>query len=783
MGLVAFHVNGGVPRDTRQSESALGVAAAISAEGDAEYSRPGHGEDRQRRATAVAEPESGLFARRNHLKFIRKALLPAFVAAGFLGFLGAIGQTSVPVVSAASGDICAIADGQDATKSPKLFIEEGEKVYYQAWVDNGYEDELTIDVDLNDFDGGDSDITSLNGTSIPQTDFLNDVELTNAGNVCGPTDAELKAATIKANYDLLVPYLLAAMDRGESCSAIPPSFTPIACNTNAFPGHNQTNDLNPGSPLHSWQDNDIDCGLVAVLGGGCNVSNVAVLAAAQSLATSIANGASCATAAAAAEATLIANWQGGYLATAEYIGGQLEDYLVNRTTPCGAGGAPFGGNAVFTAVPGTVTPTSREGKIVVDVTCDDPGVFDLSFAVNGGGAKSIEVVCGSDAETAEIFAVPTSIEINPSIANVAHSLVWISIKGDNGEVAFPGTEVQWTTDRCAIESTTVDTEDEFEAAETLFRGINPLSPATAKAVEESVYATTGPDGASRQQEEVNSFKVVGSAAGGLVERTISAVVLHCDPIHAPSVTPGPAVVTAYIERGDNDIDDNDLDGDISDNDDLVIKTTVTVVGPPAANGVTVTAAPASLACGEKATITVDVKDAAGQPVSDHTFVEAVTNAGGVLAGTGAVAGQAGLVTPVSSTVAETFGGKVTFYLLTSTANVGKYEVVVTTGGGGGVTGQLANGGVSTNLLGGLFTTAPISVQVTVECTVPAAPVVVAPAAPTNTAPATGQGIRPPSTGDAGLVSTDSNTWVAGAAFAVVAALVVAGFSVKLVREE
>jgi hypothetical protein len=340
----------------------------------------------------------------------------------------------------------------------------------------------------------------------------------------------------------------------------------------------------------------------------------------------------------------------------------------------------------------------------------------------------------------------------------------------------------WSTDRCAIEANAVLNETDFEAAEGLFRSLNPLAPSTAAAIEGSTYATTAPDGASRQQEEVNTFKVTSSPASGAVERTVSAVILHCDPLHAPNVAPGPAVITAFVERGDNDIDDNDIDDDISDNDDLVLKTTVTVVGPPAANGVTVTAAPASLACGEKATVTVDVKDAAGQPVSDHTWVEAVTNAGGVLAGTGAVAGGVGLVTPVSSTVAETFGGKATLYLLTSTAHVGKYEVVITTGGGGGVTGQLVNGQVvqSTNQLGGLFTTAPISVQVTVECTVPS--VVVAAAPPSTSGPTTGQGIRPPSTGDAGLVSTDSS-WVAGAAFAVVAALVIAGFSVKLVRED
>ncbi|MGE3984859.1 MAG: hypothetical protein AB7G38_11855, partial [Dehalococcoidia bacterium] len=379
----------------------------------------------------------------------------------------------------------------------------------------------------------------------------------------------------------------------------------------------------------------------------------------------------------------------------------------------------------------------------------------------------------------------TSVEINPSIANVAHSLVWVSIKGDNGEVAFPGTEVMWTTDRCAIEASTVQNEDSFEAAEALFRGINALNPASAQAVEASTYATTGPDGGSRQQEETNTFTVTSSAASGAVERVISAVILHCDPIHAPSVTPGPAVVTAFIERGDNDIDDNDVDNDISDNDDLVVKTTVTVVGPPAANGVTVTAAPSTLACGEKATISVDVKDSIGQPVSDHTFVEAVTNAGGVLAGTGAVAGQAGLVSPVSSTVVETFGGKATFYLLTSTAHVGKYEVVVTTGGGGGVTGQLANGGVSTNLLGGLFTTAPISVQVTVECTVPqvAPPVDQGGNPPSGQGPNTGQGIRPPSTGDAGLASTSSNSWIFGAVAATVGSLVVAGFALKPVRKD
>ena len=81
--------------------------------------------------------------------------------------------------------------------------------------------------------------------------------------------------------------------------------------------------------------------------------------------------------------------------------------------------------------------------------------------------------------------------------------------------------------------------------------------------------------------------------------------------------------------------------------DIVLTVKVTVVGPPAS--IVVAASPTSVRCGEKSTITATVKDAIGQNVSEHTRVEAVTNSGGTLAGTGAVANQAGLVSPISST--------------------------------------------------------------------------------------------------------------------------------------
>jgi hypothetical protein len=89
-----------------------------------------------------------------------------------------------------------------------------------------------------------------------------------------------------------------------------------------------------------------------------------------------------------------------------------------------------------------------------------------------------------------------------------------------------------------------------------------------------------------------------------------------------------------------------------------------------------------IVCGEAKTISVTVKDAAGQPVSDHTRVEFVTNYGGVLAGTTATLDPLapGYVAPLSSTTAETFNGVASVVLITSTEHIGAYEVVASTGG-------------------------------------------------------------------------------------------------------
>ena len=122
--------------------------------------------------------------------------------------------------------------------------------------------------------------------------------------------------------------------------------------------------------------------------------------------------------------------------------------------------------------------------------------------------------------------------------------------------------------------------------------------------------------------------------------------------------------------------------------------------------------------------------------SDHTLVEAVTNYGGVLGGTGAVSSGAGPVVPLSSTVAETFDGEATFFLLTSDTQVGPYEVVIVAGEQGS-----PNTGLGIGLPRGL---------VKVSCSVSPAPVIPTQSTgPAGTSPPSID-ISPPSTGDAGL---------------------------------
>jgi hypothetical protein len=377
------------------------------------------------------------------------------------------------------------------------------------------------------------------------------------------------------------------------------------------------------------------------------------------------------------------------------------------------------------------------GFALIDVTCEEAGEFDLSFEVNQEDSEpsQITVQCVGDVDDAEIVAEPTTVEIVPARGSASASLVTLNLLDSNGDPSGNGTTVVWTTDRCRLSDDGIsipgkkDTwENMIADALEVFGDYNRNNAQTALDI--NVFVD-GLNQTTRTTVEAEAFSLDDDAGDFDAGDVISAVILDCS---ATNTTPGIAKVMACI----------DVDGA-----DICKSVNVTVVGPPVAP-IVLTTDQTNVRCGERVQITATIKDAAGQNVSDHTLVEVATNAGGVLGGTGAIAGEAGLVSPVSSTVAETNNGVATFWLITSELHQGTYTVLVTTGGGGSVAGQL---------LGGLFSTPPVSGAVTVTC---GGPTTTAPSAPspaaTVRAPSTGQGITPPSTGDAGLADASGSSW-------------------------
>jgi hypothetical protein len=393
-------------------------------------------------------------------------------------------------------------------------------------------------------------------------------------------------------------------------------------------------------------------------------------------------------------------------------------------------------------------PSILDGVGFVEVTCVEPGNFQLSFADARSDlpvdrpdptTASLKIVCkGSPAENSVFTAFPGVLEIVPAMGSVSHSLITVTLLDEEGKPPESDYDVDFSVDRCSVETSGVDTADELVIASGIFTNFKVNVPETATAIEESAAAQAEVD--SQFSSDTMKSIDLGDPAS-----SFAAAILGCNPQDAPGTTPGVATIKVIIH----------VEGD----QDVVLSAQLRVVGPPAV--LTATASPTSVRCGEKAEIKVTALDAVRQAVSNHTLVEAVTNLGGVLGGTGAVAGEAGPVVPLSSTVAETFDGIATFYLITSDFHTGPYEVVITTGGAGSVTTSL----------GGVFSTPAQVTQVSVVCTDPQpAPAGAAAAAPSSsgqapavTAPRTGGGfVVPPNTGDGGLADEQRSLVESGA---------------------
>jgi hypothetical protein len=349
--------------------------------------------------------------------------------------------------------------------------------------------------------------------------------------------------------------------------------------------------------------------------------------------------------------------------------------------------------------------------------------------------------CYGEPDSVTVTAKPTKVEIVPAVGSVAHSEISIVASSNSLPIDPLDTEIDVSVPKCAIEAGLDDpdttpladsTFDKDEGYNWTLSNIKPDRTDVARSYENALHTQT----------------------------TIDNIWFHAD---WNACTPGDVVVTVTVE--------------VDDGADITKTVTINVVGPAAF--ITATASPSSVVCGEKSTITVKVTDSVGQNVSDNTQVELITNWGGVIGGTGATLGFPGTgpVNPLASSAAATYNGVAIAYLITSDTHVGSYEVVAAAGGTTGLwnlspnttfndtyyqySGEYYNDNdpftrhsdpYGDNPL--LYTGAPVTSQVTVTCSMPAA------AAPSVTAPNTGTGtgsITPPNTGDAGLASSSQGS--------------------------
>jgi hypothetical protein len=398
------------------------------------------------------------------------------------------------------------------------------------------------------------------------------------------------------------------------------------------------------------------------------------------------------------------------------------------TVDGGEGPAAVAPNPLSMCLQDGETGADGDGDILLFWDCESSGAF-TEITISQTGETTIDlysfwVFCAAQPDTIDVTASPATVEIVPAVGSSAHSEISIVLTGDGLPVDEDDFEIDVSVPKCAIEMGSDDPD------------ASPLTdnwPADDSSDDTADFTWNSP---------------------AYTRTTVDDIWFHAD---WNNCSPGDVVVTVTVE--------------VDDGADLVDTVTIKVVGPPAF--ITATAAPDRLICGEKSTITVKVTDAIGQNVSNNTRVELISNWGSVIAGTGATLGFPGTgpVNPLASSAAATYNGVAIAYLLTSNNHVGAYEVVAATGGtvgfdtydspmgewddpyyndGNFVDDRHDYDGYATNPL--LYSSAPITTQVTVTCSLPAAPV-----APTVTAPQTGTGsITPPNTGDAGLASSSSN---------------------------
>lgn len=333
-----------------------------------------------------------------------------------------------------------------------------------------------------------------------------------------------------------------------------------------------------------------------------------------------------------------------------------------------------------------------DGWGFIDFECIEPGFFHIDILTPDDTSEvglTIKFLCPNVPDTATISARPTTLETDPVGSSSDTSNITVTVEDTNGD-RVEHALVSFTTDNCEFEAD--DSDDYF-------------SPAGGGV---AVETTTDTDTSSDNNFIANN---PAQFSAGTAE-----VDLDCSDGDL-----GSANVTAVVERPGSNI---------------VLHTTITVVGSTAGTGLTLELTPEDFECGETLLATATAVDADGQPVSDGTLIYFTTDTSSGIVG-GSEGAQGGVATD---------DGVSSVLIATDPSNPGIHTVIA----------YATKGNVEGQVI------AQASATYTCEGAVAPAPPVEAP----DTGTGTGS-ITPPNTGDAGLASGSTSASlfiVAGVAF-------------------
>src|SRR5262249_29505179 len=153
----------------------------------------------------------------------------------------------------------------------------------------------------------------------------------------------------------------------------------------------------------------------------------------------------------------------------------------------------------------------------------EPGVFHLTVADTDEAAdtQSVTITCRGAPIAANLVAFPNVVDIVPTPGGVSRSLLLVTLVDPDGGVPTSGYQVDFTTDRCGVETSGVDKAEEIVPVSQLFAAYNPLIPSTGAAIDSSPYVMA-PFDSDYQHDSTKGFEV------GQPVTSRAAAIFSCD---------------------------------------------------------------------------------------------------------------------------------------------------------------------------------------------------------------------------------------------------------------